>query len=273
MADNYLERKMEDLHKGGSRRPAASAKSGNLKALRILVTGGAGLIGSEIVRAFRREGASVDFLDTNSERGEKIAYETGARFHNVDISDADALNNTLDLIINSRGDVEVVVNCAAIVDFVPLEDNSGQLFMKSLQTNVMPAFIIARKLAVTRGELPFDNPYGGRIINICSTRAHQSEAGTENYSASKGALLSLSHALMMSLANLGITVNTISPGWIAAPDENLTDADHSQHPSRRVGRPADIARACLYLAAPANNFINGAEIVVDGGMTHKMIYV
>lgn len=79
---------------------------------------------------------------------------------------------------------------------------------------------------------------------------------------------------MMSLAPHGITVNSISPGWIETdPQAVHSQADIDQHPSRRVGRPADIASACLFLALPDNNFINGADIVIDGGMTHKMIYV
>lgn len=100
----------------------------------------------------------------------------------------------------------------------------------------------------------------------------QSEAGTEAYSASKGALASLTHALMMSLSEFGITVNSISPGWILTKPEEVSDADRLLHPSRRIGEPEDIARLCLFLAAPGNDFINGADIPVDGGMTHKMIY-
>ena len=240
--------------------------------LRAVVTGGAGLIGSEIVRTFRREGVSVDFLDIDEERGNRLAYECGARFHQVDISDMNALDVCLDGIFDSRGDIDIVVNCAAVVDFVPLNENTPERFMRSMAVNVLPAFEIARKLAIYRESLPFPNSYGGRIINICSTRARQSEAATENYSASKGALMSLTHALMMGLSPLGITVNSISPGWIAKPDEPLSEADHSQHPSLRVGRPADIARACVFLCTPANNFINGIDLPIEGGMTHRMIY-
>jgi NAD(P)-dependent dehydrogenase (short-subunit alcohol dehydrogenase family) len=100
-----------------------------------------------------------------------------------------------------------------------------------------------------------------------------SETGTEAYSASKGAIASITHALMMSFAPLGVTVNAISPGWIECGDyDALSSEDHLQHPSRRVGRPEDIARACLYLALPDNDFVNGENLVIDGGMTRKMIY-
>ena len=97
--------------------------------LRAVVTGGAGLIGSEIVRTFRREGVSVDFLDIDEERGNRLAYECGARFHQVDISDMNALDVCLDGIFDSRGDIDIVVNCAAVVDFVPLNENTPERFM------------------------------------------------------------------------------------------------------------------------------------------------
>ena len=84
----------------------------------------------------------------------------------------------------------------------------------------------------------------------------------------------MTHALMMSLAEYNMTVNCISPGWIDTGHYGLLKPeDHSQHPSGRVGVPEDIARTCLFLAAPENDFINGQNIVVDGGMTKKMIYV
>ncbi|MCC8019399.1 MAG: SDR family oxidoreductase [Rikenellaceae bacterium] len=114
----------------------------------------------------------------------------------------------------------------------------------------------------------------GRIINIASTRWAQSEPGSEGYAASKGGIVSLTHALAASLSGSGVTVNCISPGWIETGDYGaLSSADHAQHPSGRVGRPGDIARVCLMLADPRNGFIDGDNIVVDGGMTRKMIYI
>lgn len=111
------------------------------------------------------------------------------------------------------------------------------------------------------------------MITISSTRHIQSEKGTEAYSASKGGVASLTHALMQSLSEFGITVNCISPGWIHTGNpEDLSQTDKLQHPSRRVGTPEDIARLCLFLSLPGNDFINGADIPVDGGMTRKMIY-
>ena len=100
-----------------------------------------------------------------------------------------------------------------------------------------------------------------------------SEPGSEGYAASKGGIYSLTHALALSLSEYHITVNAISPGWIQTQDyDTLREEDHLQHPSRRVGKPADIARMCVFLCNEQNDFINGENIVIDGGMTRKMIY-
>lgn len=281
MADNYLEKRMEDLRQGRlgsaagrSTRHKAGAAPGRMAGLRVVVTGGARGIGREIVRQFRASGASVDILDTDRRNGTATAQEYGARFHPVDIADTKAFDECIASIIADRGDIDVIVNDAARVDFTPLEENSAERLMESMAVNVVPVLEGARLLALHRRGLPSPNPYGGRIINICSTRAAMSEAGTENYSATKGAVASLTHALMMSMAPYRVTVNSISPGWIVTdPEEKLTEADHSQHPSGRAGTPADIARICLFLAEKGNDFINGENITSDGGMTHRMIYV
>ena len=114
---------------------------------------------------------------------------------------------------------------------------------------------------------------GGVIINIASTRALMSEPDSEAYAASKGGIVALTHALAASLAPDRIRVNCISPGWIETGDySQLREEDHHQHLSGRVGRPDDIARACLFLSSSENDFINGENIVIDGGMTRRMIY-
>ncbi|HOP73043.1 MAG TPA: SDR family oxidoreductase, partial [Thermoclostridium caenicola] len=111
-------------------------------------------------------------------------------------------------------------------------------------------------------------------VNIASTRALMSEPNWEAYAATKGGIVALTHALAASLGKDRITVNAISPGWIETGDyTRLRPADHEQHLSGRVGKPEDIARACLYLTDKANDFVTGINLVVDGGMTRKMIYV
>lgn len=282
MADNYLERKMEE-HRAGkthsvSRRLSPSgARPGTLTVKfpprRVFVTGGAAGIGRAIVTAFRNAGCRVAFCDTDSKAGTATAQATGAQFHPCDVTDADALTATVNRLLHDWGDIDIVINNVGISDFNPLTETDTDRFDRVIDTNLRPAFITSRLLASHRSAAGASPAYG-RIINISSTRALQSEPSTEAYSASKGGICALSHALMMSVAPLGITVNTILPGWIETGDySTLTEADHRQHPSGRVGRPDDIARICLFLACPDNDFINGAEIVADGGMTRRMIYV
>lgn len=108
---------------------------------------------------------------------------------------------------------------------------------------------------------------------MASTRAFMSEPNSEGYAASKGGIVALTHAMAISLGQLGIRVNSISPGWIETKDyENLSFSDHAQHPANRVGKPVDIAKACFYLTDFENDFVTGQNIVVDGGMTKKMMY-
>ena len=137
-----------------------------------------------------------------------------------------------------------------------------------LNTNLRGAFLCSREAAkIMRRQ------GGGAIVNIASTRAFMSEANTEAYSASKGGIIALTHALAVSLAPDKIRVNSISPGWIETGDyAELREIDHLQHPAGRVGIPDDIARACLFLTHDDNGFITGANIMIDGGMTRKMIY-
>jgi NAD(P)-dependent dehydrogenase (short-subunit alcohol dehydrogenase family) len=138
-----------------------------------------------------------------------------------------------------------------------------------IQTNLKSVFLCSREAARYMRE----NQEGGAIVNIASTRALMSEPNSEGYAATKGGIVAITHALASSLSDDMITVNAISPGWIHTGDySQLTDIDHKQHFSKRVGKPDDIARACLYLTAKENNFVTGINLVVDGGMTKKMIY-
>lgn len=283
MADNYLEKKMDDLRSGRlSPKMTVNTRQAQMSGYlhipfpprRVLVTGGANGIGLAIARAFLSANCKVAVFDSDKETGDKLAYAEGVRFYHVDISDADKLEDAFVNLLKAWRDVDIIVNNAGISLFKSLTDGDLSYFDKVMDTNARPIYILARLWARHRKQYPATSEYGGRMINISSTRHIQSEAGTEGYSASKGAIASLTHSLMMSLSEFDITVNCISPGWIHTGDPaRLTEADHQQHPSRRVGKPDDIARTCIFLALPGNNFINGADIVVDGGMTRKMIYV
>ena len=111
----------------------------------------------------------------------------------------------------------------------------------------------------------------GSVVTIASTRAHMSEPNTEAYAASKGGLVALTHALSISLAP-DVRVNCISPGWIFTKGDPPREEDDAFHPAGRVGTPDDIAALAAFLVGPESGFITGAEFIVDGGVTRKMIY-
>lgn len=278
MADNYLEKKMEEHLKGGAQhRPKRLSPSGNrpgkltvdFPSRRVYVTGGAAGIGASIVKAFCDAGCKVAFCDIDAKTGTATAQRCGAQFHPLDLTDTRALEASILRVQEQWGAIDVMVNNVGIGSFKPFEDSSLEDFRRVLDTNLIPVWVTAH--AMSR-QTP-DPDCHRRIINISSTRQAMSEAGTEAYSASKGAIASLTHALMASLAPKNITVNCISPGWIECGDyTSLRPVDHEFHPSGRVGRPHDIAAMCVFLASPAADFINGENIIIDGGVTRKMIY-
>ena len=240
-------------------------------ARRVFVTGGAHGIGRSIVEEFRKAGHRVAFCDIDSLRGKDAAEETGAVFHHADVADGEQLEHCLQTVVEQWGDLDILVNNAGISVFSPIAETSVEEFDRIIRTNLRPAFITSRFLARHRQQN--GNTAYGRIVNLCSTRYQMSEVGTEGYSASKGGIYSLTHALAISLAPLRITVNAVAPGWIHVNEaETLRPVDHEFHPSGRVGTPEDIARAVLFLCDEKNDFINGQTLTVDGGVTRKMIY-
>lgn len=241
----------------------------------VFVTGGANGIGKSIVSVFCKSGGNVIFCDIDENAGKQLCSELSqyqCSFIKIDISDAIALEQAVNTIIKEKGNIDIIINNAGVSIFNSILDVSVEDFDKVLDINLRSVFITARTLARHRDTNPQFNTYG-RIINMASTRYLMSEPNSEAYAASKGGIVSLTHALAISLSKYNITVNCISPGWIETGDyEALSSTDHSQHPSGRVGSPNDIAQMCLFLSQPHNNFINGQNFVVDGGMTKKMIY-
>ena len=238
---------------------------------RVLVTGGAKGIGREIAFTFAREKSYVIIADKDELSGinarESIISAGGnAWFFMSDISDPHSVEQLFSETENSLGGLDVLVNNAGIGIKKPPDLLTIEEWDSVIDTNLRGSFLCSREAAkiMKKGQ-------GGSIINIASTRAFMSEPGYEAYAASKGGIVALTHALASSLAPYKITVNCISPGWIETGDYfRLSLKDHSQHFSGRVGKPTDIANACLYLAD--NDFINGANIIIDGGMTKKMMY-
>ena len=135
-----------------------------------------------------------------------------------------------------------------------------------LATNLTATFLLAKAAAADLKQAR------GAIVAMASTRAHMSEPDTLAYSASKGGLVALTHSLAMTLAP-EVRVNCVSPGWIDTGKHGpLKPSDHAQHPAGRVGRPEDVAAAVAYLLSEDAAFVTGTELIVDGGMTRKMIY-
>jgi NAD(P)-dependent dehydrogenase (short-subunit alcohol dehydrogenase family) len=151
----------------------------------------------------------------------------------------------------------------------PLAELSLAEWNRVLAVNLTGTFLLARACA------PHLARRRGAIVNIASTRALMSEADTESYSASKGGLVALTHALAISLGP-EVRVNAISPGWIDVREKRVNDplsaADHAWHPGGRVGLPADVAELALFLASAGSGFVTGQNFVVDGGMARKMVY-
>ena len=240
----------------------------------VIVTGAGRGIGRCVAGMYASEGAKVVLAERDTFAGEAAETEIrenggDACFIQTDVSIPDQVTAMVRRTVENYGTVDIVVNNAGFgIWKSPLELTPDE-WDSVLGTNLRGAFLCAREAARFMKEHG-----GGSVINIASTRAFMSEAGSEAYAASKGGLVALTHAMAASLAQYRIRVNCISPGWIETGDyEALREDDHSQHFSGRVGKPEDIARACLFLTSEGNEFINGENIIIDGGMTRKMIYL
>ena len=246
-----------------------------------LVTGGAQGIGLAVCEHLGREGAKIAIADIDDEAGQEAIERLEGQGIEALYVRADAASGAdcaafVKAAAERFGGVHIVCNNAGIFHASPPEELSLEMFDRVIAVNLRGA------MAVTKHAIPHPKAAGGgAIVNIASTRALMSEPNTESYSASKGGILALTHALAISLGPYRIRVNAISPGWIETSEwkkrsarrpAELREVDHLQHPAGRVGRPEDIARAVAFLCDPAADFITGVNLVVDGGMTVKMIY-
>jgi NAD(P)-dependent dehydrogenase (short-subunit alcohol dehydrogenase family) len=184
-----------------------------------------------------------------------------------DIGDEATAKRAVTVTIERFGQLDGVVSNAGIMIRKPIRQLTIAEWRRVLDVNLTAAFLLAK--AAERALRQTD----GAFVSIASTRAEMSEPNTEAYSASKGGLVALTHALAMSLAP--VRVNCVSPGWVATQDYNkLRRKDHAQHPAGRVGRPEDIAEIVGWLLdRERSGFVTGANFTIDGGMTKKMIYV
>jgi len=238
----------------------------------LAVTGGAQGIGRAIAEHFAGRGYAVSIADTNAALGRAALAalrRRGARaeFFRADVSKQADVRQWLRGTARALGCPDVLVNNAGVRASAPFLTLSPKAFDLVIATNLRGAFLCTQEAA----RLMARHRRAGAVINIASTRALMSEPGTEAYSASKGGLVALTHATAISLGPRGIRVNCVSPGWIETRGRRHTRRDRAQHPVGRVGEPADIARACLFLAEDAG-FMTGQNVVIDGGMTVKMIY-
>lgn len=217
-----------------------------------VVTGGAKGIGKAIAEEFRKEGAKVCVIDLLENDG-----------YVGDLAEQAVLEDFARKVIAEHGHVDYLINNA-----LPLMKGMSECTYKefnyALRVGVTAPFYLAKLFA------PHFAP-GAAIVNISSSRDRMSQPQTESYTAAKGGISALTHALAVSFAGK-VRVNSVSPGWIDTSYAIYEGPDAAQHPAGRVGNPLDIAHMVLYLCSAKAGFITGEDICIDGGMTRQMIY-
>jgi NAD(P)-dependent dehydrogenase (short-subunit alcohol dehydrogenase family) len=246
----------------------------------VLVTGGGQGIGKAIAQRLLQAGARVVLAELDAEAGRETAAEFAplgpVRFVQTDVANEQSVHAAFTHCLSAFGRLDGLVNNAGIAN-----PHTGPLDVLALEAwNRVIATNLTGVLACCKHAVPALREQRGSIVNIASTRALQSEPGSEAYAAAKGGVIALSHALALSLGPQ-IRVNCISPGWIDVrawqkrserTSEPLRAQDHAQHPVGRVGTPEDVAALAAYLLGSQSGFVTGQNFVIDGGMTRKMIY-
>lgn len=217
-----------------------------------VITGGANGIGKCIAEQFRQQGAAVCVIDKAQ----------GAHFVG-DIAEKAVLERFAEQVIAEYGHIDYLIN-NALPTMKGISECSYEEFQYALAVGVTAPFYLSKLF------MPYFRK-NGSIINISSSRDRMSQPQTESYTAAKGGIASLTHALAVSLSGT-VRVNSISPGWIDTNDQVYDGADAVQQPCGRVGNPLDIANMVLFLCSEQAGFITGENICIDGGMTKLMIY-
>ena len=219
----------------------------------VIVTGGAQGIGKCIAEEFRKQGALVEVID----KQEGLDHFVG------DLANKYAIEEFTKLVIKKYGKVDFIVNNALPL-MKGIDECSYEEFEYALKVGVTAPFYMVKLLKDHLAE-------GASIVNISSSRDRMSQPQTESYTAAKGGIAALTHALAVSLAGKA-RVNSISPGWIDTDYKVYEGPDAYQQPAGRVGNPLDIANMVLFLCSKKASFITGENICIDGGMTRQMIY-
>jgi NAD(P)-dependent dehydrogenase (short-subunit alcohol dehydrogenase family) len=230
----------------------------DFKGKTAVITGGANGIGRHIAEEFTKAGARIAVIDK-----EETNIPCDMFFHG-DIADEKTLTDFVAEIKNKFGRVDYLVNNACLSKGGILSGCGFEDFLYVQKVGVTAPYILTKLL------LSCFNT-GASIVNISSTRAAMSQPDTESYTAAKGGITALTHALAVSLAGR-VRVNCVSPGWIDTTNGNFSEEDNIQHPAGRIGNPADIAGIVMFLCSDESGFITGENITVDGGMTRLMIY-
>jgi len=243
-----------------------------------IVTGAAQGIGKAISIKLMQQGIFVFVLDCDDEAlkdfSDEVSFKNAFATMLCDVGELASLQETINTCISGNYPIKYLVNNAAIACNKPMEDLNFDEWNRVISVNLSSYFFTAKYLG---GELRKSR---GSIVNISSTRAFMSEQNTEAYSASKGGVVALTHALAMSLQP-SVRVNCISPGWIDTEPwqkksrRNQTHwppEEHLQHPAGRIGMPDDVANLAWFLLSEEAGFITGQNFFCDGGMTRKMIY-
>jgi len=217
-----------------------------------VITGGAGGIGRTIAEEFRKNGARTAVIDIREND-----YFTG------DIADKDTLERFARRVIDDFGHVDYLINNAPPLT-KGIDTCSYEEFSRALAAGVTAAFYLTKLFLPHFAE-------GASVVNISSSRDRMSQPQTESYTAAKGGIAALTHALAVSLAGKA-RVNSVSPGWIDTAFREYTGPDAVQQPVGRVGNPLDISNMVLFLCSDKAGFITGENICIDGGMTKQMIY-
>ncbi len=218
----------------------------------VVITGGAHGIGKATAEAFQKEGAKVEVIDIRE-----------GNHYVGDISKKEVLEAFSTYVLNKHGKVDILVNNALPV-MRGINEGTYEDFEYAMAVGVTAPFYLTKLFKDSFGE-------GASVINMASSRDRMSQPQTESYTAAKGGIAALTHALAVSLAGVA-RVNSISPGWIETGDTVYEGPDASQQPVGRVGNPMDIANMVLFLASDKAGFITGENICIDGGMTRQMIY-